>query len=82
MIPATPPSDRDAIDRFLEMMAAQAGAARNTLAAYRTDLRLASEALDGTLATAGDAALERLAENWRDLSRATVARKAAALRRG
>lgn len=81
MIPATPPSDRDAIDRFLEMMAAQAGAARNTLAAYRTDLRLASEALDGTLATAGDAALERLAENWRDLSRATVARKAAALRR-
>lgn len=73
--------DARAIDRFLEMMAAQAGAAANTLAAYRRDLSLASAELDGTLAQADEAALQRLAETWRALSRATVARKAAALRR-
>lgn len=81
MTQAPPLSDHDAIDRFLEMMAAQAGAARNTLAAYRTDLRLASELLGGELVIAQPASLERLATSWRDLSRATVARKAAALRR-
>jgi integrase/recombinase XerD len=74
-------SDATAIDRFLEMMAAQAGAAANTLAAYRRDLTLASAALDGTLAIADRAALERLADGWGELSKATVARKAAALRR-
>lgn len=74
-------SDRDAIERFLEMMAAQAGAARNTIAAYRTDLRLASELLGGTLVSADAESLSRLAESWAELSRATVARKAAALRR-
>ncbi len=74
-------SDATAIERFLEMMAAQAGAAANTLAAYRRDLMLASAALDGGLATADGAALERLADGWGELSKATVARKAAALRR-
>ncbi|GAA4220173.1 site-specific tyrosine recombinase XerD [Sphingomonas endophytica] len=74
-------SDAAAIDRFLEMMAAQAGAAQNTLAAYRRDLMLASAALDGGLAVADGAALERLADGWTALSKATVARKAAALRR-
>ncbi|PCG15720.1 tyrosine-type recombinase/integrase [Sphingomonas adhaesiva] len=73
--------DRAAIDRFLEMMAAQAGAAANTLAAYRRDLTLASADLDGGLSRADAAALGRLADGWRDLSGATVARKAAALRR-
>ncbi|WP_326524676.1 tyrosine-type recombinase/integrase [Sphingomonas sp.] len=68
-------------DRFLEMMGAEAGAAPNTLAAYRTDLRLASDLLAGGLATADAAALQRLADGWGDLARATVARKAAALRR-
>lgn len=47
-----PGSDRVLIDRFLEMMAAEAGAARNTLSAYRTDLSLASETLGGRLSTA------------------------------
>jgi integrase/recombinase XerD len=75
------PGDRDAIERFMEMMAAQAGAARNTLVAYRTDLRLASEFLGGSLGVADASALHRLAAHWSDLSRATVARKAAALRR-
>ena len=74
-------SDAAAIDRFLEMMAAQAGAVQNTLAAYRRDLMLASAALDGGLAVADGAALERLADGWTALSKATVARKAAALRR-
>ncbi|MCR5872651.1 tyrosine-type recombinase/integrase [Sphingomonas sp. J344] len=63
------------------MLAAEAGASANTIAAYGTDLRLASEALDGGLASADRAAIERLAEEWRDLARATVARKSAALRR-
>ena len=44
-------SDRALIDRFLEMMAAEAGAAANTLAAYRSDLTLASQALGGGWAT-------------------------------
>ena len=73
--------DRALIERFLEMLAAEAGAAANTIAAYASDLRLASEALDGGLATAGTAEVERLGNGWRDLSHATVARKAAALRR-
>lgn len=73
--------DGTAIDRFLEMMAAQAGAAANTIAAYRRDLTLASATLEGALATADADAIARLAHDWRDLSHATVARKAAALRR-
>ncbi|MBX3594543.1 MAG: tyrosine-type recombinase/integrase [Sphingomonas sp.] len=63
------------------MMAAEAGASPNTIAAYATDLRLASGVLGGGLARADAAAIERLAGDWRDLSRATVARKSAALRR-
>ena len=76
-----PGDDPALIERFLEMLAAEAGASANTIAAYGTDLRLASEALDGGLARADRAAIERLAEDWRDLARATVARKSAALRR-
>ncbi|MBN8814640.1 MAG: tyrosine-type recombinase/integrase [Sphingomonas sp.] len=63
------------------MLAAEAGAAKNTLAAYASDLRLASDALGGMLATATPAALAGLGDGWADLSRATVARKSAALRR-
>ncbi|WP_375249920.1 tyrosine recombinase [Sphingomonas sp.] len=73
--------DRDSIDRFLEMMAAQAGAAANTLAAYRRDLTLASVELAGELAAADAERIGRLADSWRDLATATVARKSAALRR-
>lgn len=76
-----PGEDPALIERFLEMLAAEAGASANTIAAYGTDLRLASQALDGGLALADRAAIERLAEEWRDLARATVARKSAALRR-
>lgn len=76
-----PGDDPALIERFLEMLAAEAGASANTIAAYGTDLRLASQALDGGLALADRVAIERLAEEWRDLARATVARKSAALRR-
>lgn len=73
--------DRRLIAAFLEMMAAEAGAARNTLLAYERDLRGASETLGGVLSTANVERLRALNEQWRPLKRATVARKAAALRR-
>ena len=76
-----PGEDRREIAAFLEMMAAEAGAARNTLLAYERDLRGASELLGGRLVQAGADELRRLAEAWMPLKRATVARKAAALRR-
>ena len=69
------------IAAFLEMMAAEAGAAANTLLAYERDLRGASGLLSGRLAAASQDELKRLAEAWLPLKRATVARKAAALRR-
>ncbi|WP_431868705.1 tyrosine-type recombinase/integrase [Allosphingosinicella sp.] len=63
------------------MMAAEAGAARNTLLAYERDLRGASDLLEGGLGSASSARLKGLGEAWLPLKRATVARKAAALRR-
>lgn len=74
-------SDRDLIDRFLEMMAAERGAARNTLIAYRTDLVHASELLGGGLERVGQAELSRLSGEWASLAASTAARKASALRR-
>ncbi len=73
--------DAALIERFLEMLSAEAGAATNTIAAYRSDLMLASGAVDGGLVSADAAALQGLAEGWRALARSTVARKSAALRR-
>jgi integrase/recombinase XerD len=73
--------DRALVDRFLDMMAAEAGASRNTLAAYRTDLEKAAEALGGTLGSAGSDALSGLGGKWSDLAPSTVARRSAALRR-
>jgi len=73
--------DRALIERFLEMMAAEAGAARNTLAAYGRDLAGASESLGGKLAEADAATLKRLGEQWLPLARSSVARKSSALRR-
>ncbi|MDB5688608.1 MAG: phage integrase family protein [Sphingomonas bacterium] len=73
--------DAALIGRFLEMLAAEAGAARNTLMAYASDLRAASTTLAGGLARADAADLARLGESWMDLARSSVARKSAALRR-
>jgi integrase/recombinase XerD len=74
-------NDPGLIDRFLEMMAAERGAARNTLLAYRTDLMLASEILGGRLESAQQAELARLSGEWAALAASTAARKASALRR-
>jgi integrase/recombinase XerD len=68
------------IDRFLEMMAAERGAARNTLLAYRADLLAASGELGG-LAAADGAALGTLGTRWASLAASTAARKSSALRR-
>ena len=63
------------------MMAAEAGASRNTLAAYRADLERAAESLGGRLGDADSEAVSRLGAQWRDLAPSTVARRSAALRR-
>ncbi|MBU1756161.1 MAG: tyrosine recombinase [Alphaproteobacteria bacterium] len=68
-----------AIEDFLAMLAAERGAARNTLLAYRRDLEQA-EALLGDLATAPTGDLARLGQAWSDLAPASLARKASALR--
>jgi integrase/recombinase XerD len=73
--------DARAIERFLEALAAESGASRNTLLAYGTDLRTASTLLEGGLATADADGLAKLGEQWTTLARATIARKSAALRR-
>jgi integrase/recombinase XerD len=73
-------ADRALVDRFCDMMAAEAGAARNTLLAYRRDLEAASEVV-GSLENADAAALRKLGEAWSALAASTVARRSAALRR-
>jgi integrase/recombinase XerD len=73
--------DGQLIAAFLEMLAAEAGAALNTRLAYERDLRGASELLGGRLSSAGPDALKHLSEAWLPLKRTTVARKSAALRR-
>jgi integrase/recombinase XerD len=72
--------DLDLIDRFLEMMAAERGVARNTIAAYQSDLIAASQALGGNLVEADPKALARLVSHWSDLANTSVSRKASALR--
>lgn len=73
--------DGHAIALFLDMLASEQAAARNTLLAYGRDLAQASAALGGRLAAAGPDELARLAAGWAGLARASVARKASALRR-
>lgn len=73
-------SDGAAIDRFLEMMAAERGAARNTLAAYRRDLEQAAELVPGRLADADVAALRKLMAGYQSLAASSAARKLSALR--
>jgi len=75
------PEDAALVDRFLDMMAAEAGASRHTLAAYQNDLERAAEAAQVPLATASAGDLSRLGAEWAELAPATVARRSAALRR-
>jgi len=68
-----------ATEAFLAMLAAERGAALNTLAAYRRDLSGAEEAI-GDLAGAPRDAVASLAQEWASLAPASVARKTSALR--
>lgn len=68
-----------ATEAFLAMLAAERGAALNTLAAYRRDLAQVEEAI-GDLAAAPRDAVAALAGEWADLAPSSVARKASALR--
>ena len=61
------------------MLAAERGAAANTLAAYRRDLAAAGDIL-GDLALADKAGLARLADAWSGLAPSSLARKSSALR--
>ena len=58
------------------MLAAQRGAAANTLAAYRRDLEQAEEMLGSELARTSPAQLARLGQGWSHLAPSTVARSA------
>jgi integrase/recombinase XerD len=68
-----------AIDSFLTMLAAERGAARNTLLAYRRDLE-AAEAVLGDLVAAQAAALAGLGQAWAEIAPSSLARRCSALR--
>ena len=74
-------NDRALVDRFLDMLAAEAGASPNTLAAYRNDLGKAQEDLGADLGTADRDSLGMLGGKWSSLAASTVARRSSALRR-
>jgi len=74
------PDDRALVDRFLDMMAAEAGSSLHTLDAYRNDLERAAESV-GALGTATVEDISRLGAAWTELAPSTVARRSAALRR-
>lgn len=77
--PQASPNDAPLIDRYLEMLSVERGAARNTILAYRTDLEAASADIGG-LEHADAEALRGLAERWAELAPSSVARKLSALR--
>jgi integrase/recombinase XerD len=72
-------SDAAMIDRYLAMLAAERGAARNTMLAYRNDLEDAASRLSD-LAEADSVALKGLAQAWASLSASSLARKSSTLR--
>lgn len=67
------------VESFLAMLAAQRGAAANTLSAYRRDLAGAAEAI-GPLASASRDDIARLSQVYADLAPSSLARKSSALR--
>ena len=69
----------ESVESFLAMLAAERGAAANTLAAYRGDLEFAEEFL-GDLSTTSSEQLSSLSRAWADLAPSSAARKASALR--
>jgi integrase/recombinase XerD len=75
------PADEALVDRFLDMLAAEAGASPNTLAAYRNDLAKAAADLSRPLGEADRGDLAGLGRKWASLAASTVARRSSALRR-
>lgn len=73
--------DRALVDRFCDMLASEAGASPNTLAAYRSDLEAAATLLPNGLGEASMEELQALAPQWSALASSTLARRSAALRR-
>ena len=73
-------SDAALIDRFLEMMVAERGAAGNSVAAYRRDLAQAASLLPAGLGSADTAALRQLLAKYRSLATSSVARKVSTMR--
>ena len=73
--------DANLIERFLEMLVAETGASRHTLAAYRTDLEQASAIAGRRLSKADRDMIGKLPSHWRRLQNSTVARKSSSLRR-
>ncbi len=73
--------DQEAIGAFLRALAGEDGLSANTIAAYRGDLTQASAALGGGLRAVDVDGIGRLADGWAAWKPATVARKAAAIRR-
>ena len=74
-------SDDNYIERFLEMLVAESGAAKNTVSAYRTDLLQASKLSKGRLSESVKPDLVRLANEWSELQPSSLSRKSSALRR-
>ena len=68
------------VDRFIDMLASEAGASRHTLSAYRSDLAAAG-AIVPSLGAASMDELGELAPAWSGLASSTLARRSAALRR-
>lgn len=68
------------IPDFLAMLAAERGAARNTLLAYGRDLEQAEEWLGAALDSASPTQLAKLGQGWASLAPSTMARKISALR--
>lgn len=77
-MPATGVAEPE-VESFLAMLAAQRGAAANTLLAYRRDLAGAAQII-GPLAGAHREAIARLGAGWADLAPSSLARKSSALR--
>jgi integrase/recombinase XerD len=73
-------TDEALIALFLDMLAAERGAARNTLLAYGRDLKQASDWLSGRLGSARPADLVLLSARWAEMARASAARKGSAVR--
>lgn len=67
------------VEEFLTMLAAERGAALNTLAAYRRDLEAAREEIPALADADGDS-LAKLGRAWSDLAPSSLARRCSALR--